>query len=323
MNNSSIIRVENVSKKYYIKSKNGIKTINALENISLEISKGNICGFVGLNGAGKSTLIKILSGILYPDSGICYMNSLIPYKNRTRNAQNIGVMFGHRSQLWWDLQLKESFEIIKKIYCVSESEYLEIYEYLVELFDIKEILNQTVRTLSLGQRIRAEFVAVLLHNPPIVILDEPTLGLDIVVKKKIRKALIELNRRYNTTILLTSHDLEEINELCNDLIIIDKGSIIFNSTIDDLKRTYRSICRVKIDVLEFKTSKEALEKIINCIESIINFRIDDFRIAFAFEASKIDINDILETIISNVIVENINILNNSLEEIVENIYAKK
>jgi ABC-2 type transport system ATP-binding protein len=215
--------------------KRSYKEVVAVNDISFSIPKGEICGYIGENGAGKSTTIKMLTGILVPTSGDIHVNGMVPYKDREKFVQNIGVVFGQRSQLWWDLGVIESFNLLRKVYRVPADEYKKRLDELVQRLDLADILNRPVRKLSLGQRMRCELAASLLHNPSIVFLDEPTIGLDIMVKSEIRDFLKELNQRYETTILLTTHDLQDIEALCSRVIMLDDGNIIYDGGLQQLK----------------------------------------------------------------------------------------
>ena len=219
----SLIEVKNLNKtfKKAIRGK-GVKdmlktlfshkyeNIEAVKDVSFNIEQGEIVGYIGANGAGKSTTVKMMCGILCPTSGEVYVNGLDVYKNRKKVNKELGVVFGQKTQLWWDIPLIETFEILKSIYDISDEDYNERFEYLKKLLDLDEFLNQNVRSLSLGQRMRADFAASLIHNPKILFLDEPTIGLDVLVKSNIRKAIKELNKKYNTTVILTTHDMSDI-----------------------------------------------------------------------------------------------------------------
>lgn len=215
--------------------KRSYKEVVAVNDIDFTIPKGEICGYIGENGAGKSTTIKMLTGILVPTSGEILVNGMVPYKDREKFVRNIGVVFGQRSQLWWDLGVIESFNLLRKVYRVPAEEFKKRLDELVERLDLADILNRPVRKLSLGQRMRCELAASLLHNPSIVFLDEPTIGLDIVVKSEIRDFLKELNQKYETTILLTTHDLQDIEALCSRVIMLDDGQIIYDGGLQQLK----------------------------------------------------------------------------------------
>ncbi|NOV02824.1 ABC transporter ATP-binding protein [Paenibacillus planticolens] len=211
------------------------KHITAVKDISFQIPKGEICGYIGENGAGKSTTIKMLTGILVPTSGHIKVNGFVPFKEREKFVAGIGVVFGQRSQLWWDIGVVESFQLLKKVYRVSEADYKKRLDELVDRLQLSDLLSRPVRKLSLGQRMRCELAASLIHNPAILFLDEPTIGLDIVVKTEIREFLKSLNQRYETTILLTTHDLQDIEALCSRVIMLDDGRIIYDGGLEELK----------------------------------------------------------------------------------------
>ena len=210
----------------------------AVNSISLTINDGEIVGYIGSNGAGKSTTIKMMCGILTPTSGNVYIDGIEPYKKRRVVAQNIGVVFGQKTQLWWDIPLIETFKVLKEIYQVSEKDYKERMDFLCETLGIKEFLNQPARTLSLGQRMRADLAAAWLHNPKILFLDEPTIGLDVLVKTKIREAIKVMNAKYNTTVILTTHDMKDIENLCSRIIMIEEGNIIYDGSLENIKHRF-------------------------------------------------------------------------------------
>ena len=246
-----MIKVKNVSKEFvsakkYPGLKGALKGLIsrekvrklAVDDVSFHIKRGEIVGYIGSNGAGKSTTIKMMTGILTPTRGTCLVNNVDPCVNRKKNAQNIGVVFGQRTQLWWDLPLSESFTILKEIYDVSDEDYKERMEFLNQVLELDTFFDKPVRTLSLGQRMRADLGAALLHNPKVLFLDEPTIGLDVVVKDNIRKAIKEINAKSNTTVILTTHDIGDIEELCDRIIIIDEGRKIYDGTTESLKEKY-------------------------------------------------------------------------------------
>lgn len=210
----------------------------AVDDISFSIQKGEIVGFIGPNGAGKSTTIKMLSGILYPDAGKLKSNGYIPYKQRKQYVKNIGVVFGQKSQLNWDLPLIESFELMRYIYKIPQSKYEENLEKFTRLLDMEDFIEQPVRQLSLGQRMRGDIVAALLHSPEVVFFDEPTIGLDVVAKEKIREFIKYMNETEQTTIIFTTHDMQDIEKVCERLIIIDSGKKIYDGSIAEIKNEY-------------------------------------------------------------------------------------
>lgn len=216
------------------------KTIGAVKDVSLEVARGEIIGYLGPNGAGKSTTIKMMTGVLEPTSGEILVNGKVPYKNRTENCENIGVVFGQRSQLWWSLPLIESFKLLRDLYMVPEQQYEDMIDLYRSLVDIEPIINKPVRQMSLGQRTLSDILAAFIHNPAIVFLDEPTIGLDVSMKDKIRALIKGLNKEKNTTVILTTHDMGDVDALCRRIVIIDKGTKIYDNDIEHLKGYFGS-----------------------------------------------------------------------------------
>jgi ABC-2 type transport system ATP-binding protein len=253
----SIIQTENLTKIYQISQKEpGLggamkalvrprhRDLVAVDQINLSIEAGEMVGYIGVNGAGKSTTIKLLTGILLPTSGKVQVLGRDPHRERVANARQIGVVFGQRSQLWWDLALIESLNLISKIYEIEPSRYQFLLEQFSTSLGIKELLPIPIRNMSLGQKMRAELAAALIHEPQVVYLDEPTIGLDLIVKERIREFIKLQNRQKGTTVILTTHDLGDIEELCQRVIIIDKGKLIYDGPINTIKDRfgkYRSI----------------------------------------------------------------------------------
>lgn len=255
-----VINVKNLSKTFrVIKQKEGtFKTVRelfskdylckkAINDVSFSVEKGEILGYIGPNGAGKSTTIKVLTGILVPTGGEVTVNGLIPYKNRKENAKKIGVVFGQRTQLWWDLPLKDSFNLLKYIYKIPQNIFQENMEIFSELLNLKDFIDTPVRQLSLGQRMRGDIAAALLHNPEILYLDEPTIGLDVVAKERIRDFIQEINKNKKVTIILTTHDMSDVEKLCNRIMLIDKGDIVYHGNIKNLKDSYNFRRRLVVD----------------------------------------------------------------------------
>ncbi len=249
-----MITMENVCKSYKIAKRNaGFKeacrslfhkdyeNIQALDSVSFTIQDGEMVGYIGPNGAGKSSTIKILSGILTPDSGTCLVNGKIPWKDRIHYVKEIGVVFGQRSQLWWDVPVIDSFELLKDIYSIPDSTYQRNLEELIRLLHLSELLKTPTRQLSLGQRMRCEIAASLLHNPKILFLDEPTIGLDAVSKLAVRKFILDLNENHKTTVILTTHDMQDIEALTKRVILIGKGKILLDGGVSDIKNGNKSI----------------------------------------------------------------------------------
>lgn len=293
----------------------------AVDNISFQIKKGEIVGYIGSNGAGKSTTIKMMTGILVPTSGICKVNGIDPNKDRKENAQNIGVVFGQRTQLWWDLPLSESFTILKEIYAVSEEDYQERMNFLNQVLNLEDFIHSPVRTLSLGQRMRADLAAALIHNPKILYLDEPTIGLDLVVKDNIRQAIKEINEKYDTTVVLTTHDLGDIEELCNKIIIIDKGKLIYDGTLTELKNTYGAKRMVQIEVKEVeKIVNHNYHQKFNMSKEQLEVTVENNTISFQFDKNLLSVSSIISDIMKETEVKDIKILETELAAIVKEIY---
>jgi ABC-2 type transport system ATP-binding protein len=237
------IELESVEKTFVVRRKRGRvlrerTVVRAVDGISFEIEAGSLVGYIGPNGAGKSTTVKMLTGILVPSSGRISVAGFEPSRQRIQLARRIGVMFGQRMQLWWDLPLADSFELLRHIYKVPENRYRANLAGFRELLDLDDFLQVPVRQLSLGQRIRGELTAAMLHDPEIVLLDEPTIGLDVVAKERVREFLTEINSERGVTVLLTTHDLDDIERLCSRLLVIDHGSLIYDGDLDALKQRY-------------------------------------------------------------------------------------
>lgn len=215
--------------------------IHALDDVSFSIGEGEMVGYIGPNGAGKSSTIKILSGILTPDSGDCKIDGRVPWKERREHVKQIGVVFGQRSQLWWDVPVIDSFELLKEIYTIPNGLYQKNLSRLTELLDLQELLRTPTRQLSLGQRMRCEIAASLLHSPKVLFLDEPTIGLDAVSKLAVRDFIKQLNREEKTTVILTTHDMQDIEALASRVILIGKGRILLDGTLSDIQRGGESI----------------------------------------------------------------------------------
>jgi ABC-2 type transport system ATP-binding protein len=226
------------------------REIKALDGISFTIDEGELVGYIGPNGAGKSTTVKIMSGILVPESGSCEIMGRVPWKKRTEHVAEIGVVFGQRSQLWWDLPVLDSFQLLRDIYNVPENEYRRRITDLTEILAIHDLLHTPVRQLSLGQRMRCELAASLLHQPRILFLDEPTIGLDAVSKLALRDFLKEMNQKYGVTMILTTHDMDDIESLCERVMVIGHGRILYDGQLDGLKAKYAPQRRIRAKLTE-------------------------------------------------------------------------
>ena len=329
-----MIKVENLSKEFKISKKYpGFKgalrsffsteyTIKkAVDDISFEINDGEIVGYIGANGAGKSTTIKMMTGILTPSSGRIIVDGVVPYENREKNAKNIGVVFGQKTQLWWDLPVSETFPLLKDIYGVSDEDYEERMNYFKEILGLDEFFLSPVRTLSLGQRMRADLAAALIHNPKIIYLDEPTIGLDVVVKESVRKAIKDINEKYGTTIILTTHDLNDIEELCNRIIIIDSGKKIYDGELEGVKEQFGYLTTIEIQLKD----KSNIEKI-----NFARFKDDDFKlnmkeskVSITFNKNNISSADIIGKVMKKSKVIDFNIKETSIEDIVKKMYKNE
>lgn len=304
-----IIEVKNIKKYYKVaKREKGLKATiknlfhrkyeikKAVNDISFSIKKGEIVGFIGPNGAGKSTTIKMLSGILYPDEGEIKINGFIPYKQRKQYVKNIGVVFGQKSQLNWDLPLIESFELMKYIYKIPEKVYEANLSKFTELLEMKDFIHQPVRQLSLGQRMRGDIVAALLHSPKIVFFDEPTIGLDVVAKEKIRDFVKYMNETEQTTIIFTTHDMQDIEKVCDRLIIIDTGKKIYDGSIAEIKSKYTNSKTIEIWLENGKKEVKT------------------------FDVNQTPMNEVMEELFSKYHIKDISICEPEIDGIVRDIY---
>lgn len=292
--------------------------VAAVNDITFSIPQGEICGYIGENGAGKSTTIKMLTGILVPTSGQIKVNGYVPYQEREKFVQGIGVVFGQRSQLWWDIGVIESFQLLRKVYQVSEADYKKRLDELVERLQLQDLLSRPVRKLSLGQRMRCELVAALLHNPSIIFLDEPTIGLDIVVKSEIREFLKDLNRTQGTTILLTTHDLQDIEALCSRVIMLDAGNVIYDGGLDDLKTRWGKGKEVRF---QFGKAVTASELQAWTASLPVQWTQEGELVATALVTADTAVSDVLTAVLSQVEILDIQISETSTDEIVRQIYS--
>lgn len=324
----SFIEVNNISKAYKIsKRKSGIPGMianlivpkyekkEAVSNISFSIEKGEMVGFVGPNGAGKSTTIKMLSGILYPDSGEIKVNGYVPYKQRKQYVGKIGVVFGQKSQLQWDLPVKDSFELLKAIYNIPKDVYAKNYDRFIQMLDMSGFINQPVRQLSLGQRMRADIAAALLHSPEIVFFDEPTIGVDVVGKEAIRNFIKELNREDEVTMIFTTHDMQDIEKICNRLVIINDGSLIYDGELNGIRQLHGAEKQIDVYFVE--------DEPVAPIENVIYVDIDKRHRQFIFDSNKVSINDLMSHLLNTYNVKDINISEPDIESIIRKIYNRE
>jgi ABC-2 type transport system ATP-binding protein len=297
------------------------KIVPAVNDISFTVKKGEMVAYIGENGAGKSTTIKMLTGILTPTEGHVKVNGMNPHKEREKFTNTIGVVFGQRSQLWWDIAVQESFRLLKKVYKVPDEQYEEHMNYIIETLDLAPLLDKPVRKLSLGQRMRCELAAALLHNPPLLFLDEPTIGLDVLVKMKIRQFLKEINEKYQTTILLTTHDLGDIEALCERVIMLDEGKIIYDGSLQSLKSHWADEKEIHVQFVK-PTTIEQLEKI--PVPFKVHWETDEKSQGFiAYIADQEDqISLFISALVTAHKIKDIKIQETATEEIIRNIYEK-
>lgn len=287
------------------------KYIKAIQDISFSIKKGEIVGYIGPNGAGKSTTIKILSGILVPDSGSVVINKMIPWKDRKKYVSKIGVVFGQRSQLWWDIPAIDSFNLLKDIYKLKDNEYQKTLNELIELLNLKDIINIPVRQLSLGNRMKCEIAASLLHKPKILFLDEPTIGLDAISKKIVREFIKKINKQNNVTVILTTHDMADIEALAKRIILIGKGQLLYDGSLNKLKKKYDYLRKIKVTTKD----KVKLEK-----EYIVEQKNIDDGIEFIIDIRKIEINEFIKLISSKISIIDIDIDSGNIDELIVKLY---
>ena len=288
------------------------KIIKAVDNISFDIEKGEIVGYIGPNGAGKSTTIKMLCGILKSDSGTIRVAGFDPFKDRKQYVKNIGVVFGQKSQLWWDIPVIDSFELLKSIYKISDKDYNKTKDELVELLNLEEILTIPVRQLSLGQRMRAEIAASLLHNPKVLFLDEPTIGLDAVSKLEVRKFIKEISKKKKVTVILTSHDMSDIEALTNRLIVIGHGKKLYDGTLTGIKNKFSNSKRLEII---YKNLKKQLD--ISNTKIIENKK---NKVVLDVDIAKISVSSVIKKYTEICDIEDVNIINEDIDNIIVKLY---
>ena len=321
----SFIEVKNISKEFKVNKRSaGIPGMianmfvpkyeykKAVNDLSFTIEKGEMVGFIGPNGAGKSSTIKMLSGILCPDKGSISVGGYIPYKQRKSYVGNIGVVFGQKSQLQWDLPVIDSFELLRAIYRIPEDKYKKNLERFTEMLDMKGFLNQPVRQLSLGQRMRSDIVASLLHSPEIVFFDEPTIGVDIIGKETIRNFIRELNEQDKVTMIFTTHDMQDIEQTCKRIIIIDKGSLMFDGSLQDIRGKYGTTRRLIAEFNE-EVSVEPISKV--AIENL-----GDRKMSFTFDNNVVDVNKLMHEILGKYSVRDITVAEPEIESIIQKMY---
>lgn len=322
----SFIEVKNISKTFKVPEKSTgklsvikdffnrkYKYIKAIDNISFSIKKGEIVGYIGPNGAGKSTTIKMMSGILVPDEGSIVIDKLIPYKDRKKYVSEIGVVFGQRSQLWWDIPAIDTFNLLKDIYKIPDKLYEKKLNELTELLNLKDIINIPVRQLSLGSRMRCEIAASLIHNPKILFLDEPTIGLDAVSKKIVRDFIKKLNKEEKVTVILTTHDMADIEALAKRIILIGKGRVLYDGTLNNLKKNYDYLRKVRVITKDkFNINK-------NYIISKKNMK-DGME--FIIDIRKVEISEFIKLLSSKVSIVDLDIDTGNIDDLIVRLYEE-
>ena len=292
------------------------KELTAVNHINFEIQKGELVGYIGENGAGKSTTIKMLTGLLTPTSGEIVVNGLVPNEKRIQNNKNIGAVFGQKTQLWWDLPVIESFRLIKKMFKIPENEYRKNLKRFTEILDLEDLLDKQVKNLSLGQKMRCEIAETFLHNPKIVYLDEPTIGLDVFVKENIRKFIKEINKEKKTTVILTTHDLKDIEDVCDRIILLDRGQIIYDGEKQKFKDIYGKYTLAELIVSSKNLSvKDKLKS--NNFEIIEE---NENKMKIKFKHDETTIVKIMNDISEYCVIEDIHMRESELEDILKEIY---
>lgn len=330
-----MIEVKNLSKQFKMNKKypgfrGAIKSFfsreytvkTAVDNISFNIQAGEVVGYIGANGAGKSTTIKMMTGILTPSSGQVLVNGIVPYENRQKNAKDIGVVFGQKTQLWWDLPLSETFSLLKDIYEVDDKDFQERMAFLNEVLELEDFMMSPVRTLSLGQRMRGDLAAALIHNPKVVYLDEPTIGLDVIVKDNVRKAIKKINESYGTTVILTTHDLTDIEELCNRIIIIDNGKILYDGGLQEIKEQFGYMASIEIQT-KAKLDANEVEFIKKLDEEYIELEAKENKLTIKFNKNNISTTEITKQVMAKFDIIDFSISETTIEDIVKKIYKNE
>ncbi len=319
-----MIQVEHISKTFKVNRRNAgfseafkalfhrqYECVKALDDISFTIEEGEMVGYIGPNGAGKSSTIKVLSGILTPEQGNCTINGKVPWKERTAHVKDIGVVFGQRSQLWWDVPVIDSFELLRDIYRIPTQTYNDNLEELVSLLKLEQIIRTPARQLSLGQRMRCEIAASLLHSPKILFLDEPTIGLDAVSKIAVRDFILERNRSHKTTVILTTHDMQDIETLTRRIILIGKGKILMDGNLEEIRKQFSTNKRLTV---------EYIGEHIDVCEGMIPLSVCNQLATFDIDLSVLTVSDAIACISRQVDVKDISVDGPSIDEVVAKLY---
>lgn len=321
----NLIEAENLNKTFKVyKQGDGIRgyvkslisreyeEVHAVEDLNLEIEKGEMIGYIGSNGAGKSTTVKMLTGILEPSSGRIEVDGRNPHRQRKQNAMNIGVVFGQKTQLWWDLPVKESFKLLKEIYEVNDADYEDRIDEFDEVLQLSDFWDQPVRKLSLGQKMRCELAAAFLHHPKIVYLDEPTIGLDVAVKERIRDFIRKMNDEKDITVMLTTHDIGDIEDLCDRIVVLDEGKKIYDGQLDSLVNRFTS----RRMILDIRNGEDfTLE-----LEGVKDIERNDAQIEVVFDREVISASDLMREVLENYEVLDFQLKEPDIETVVKKIY---
>ncbi len=295
----------------------------AAQDISFHVPKGDILGFIGPNGAGKSTVIKMLTGILTPTSGECRINGKIPQNDRKKYVKEIGVVFGQRTQLWWDLPLQETYLVLKEIYEVDDAKFKKRMAFLNEVLELEKFIKSPVRTLSLGQRMRADIAASMLHSPKVLFLDEPTIGLDVVVKDNIRQAIMKINKEEQTTVILTTHDISDIELLCDRIVMIDKGKNVYDGSLHELRENFGQTRELVFEADDDSgLTEEQFRKSLKLGKEDLVIERDKNNFKVRFNSAKIPVGDMLSHTLSVTKVKDISVKDSDIEEIIRNLYRQ-
>ncbi len=320
------IVVENLVKTFYVAERQpGLwgalwgmahrryRQVKALDGVTFSLEPGELVGYIGPNGAGKSTTVKVLAGILVPDGGRVEVLGLVPWKQRVANVQKIGVVFGQRTQLWWDLPVIESFELLRDIYRVPQAAYAQTRDQLISLLDLGPLLDVPVRQLSLGQRMRCDLAASLIHRPALLYLDEPTIGLDAVSKLAVRDFLRTINREQGTTIILTTHDMDDIEALCSRVLLINRGQILSDGSLDALRARVTTERRLTVDLLE------EVPEVSDPQATVL--RREDHRVCLRFDPARVSAAELIGRISAKYPIRDLTVENPPIEEIIARLYT--
>ncbi len=323
----SAIKVKNLKKYYKVRQKdpgikgsvkslfsNSFEIVKAVDGISFNISEGELIGFIGPNGAGKTTTLKCLSGLLHPTSGSIETLGFNPWEKKTEFKRQISLVMGQKNQLWWDLPAMDSFLLNKAIYGVEDDKFKKVLSELTSLLEIEGVLSTPIRKLSLGQRMKCEFIGSLLHSPRLLLLDEPTIGLDVVSQKNIRDFIKDYNKKYNSTVILTSHNMEDVKKLCKRVMIIDKGKLVYDGTLDNISKRFSQSKKITV-VFSKKENLEKISKIVKVKE------VDSSK--FIFNVKRNQVSSVVSKILNDFSVVDLSIEEPPIEDVIRDLFVGK